>query len=366
MDDKLNNLKIILDKTVYSGTTFSKFSKVKVLQEIDKTSKRKHMNFIKPLISYVVLTLISIGIGTYTFIEINENNAVVPTEHTNEYENSSNNNEGLEIETTTETENENNDTQKDISVNDPTMSFPYIIFNNYFYKKTEKVISEEELDKKVGEVKRIGDWNIKKSGDSNEIPPGPIYSVVGYDSEEYIAGKGVIYENNTNKPGYILFKKEEPVEQVDSIGIINAKGDPEETEIAFNNIKKLIPELLGFETLKDKYTLFLVSYLQESGPGVELIYTDINGNGLFISEYQSDLAPSNSRLVEKKDVRLEEWFKPVIVESFSLNGIEWEYFEDKNYNDFFLLGRKGEFYYEITFQGNYTIDNLKEIINHFN
>ena len=216
----------------------------------------------------------------------------------------------------------------------------------------------------MGEVKRIGDWNFKKDGDSNEIPPGrSIYSVKDKDKNEYIAAKGVVYKNQTNIPGYLLFKKEEPVIHPDQSLILNAKSDPEETEMAFKNVQRLVPNILGLQELEQQYTLSFVSYLEEHGPGVNLYYSDNSdtNNVIYLLEYKNGLFPHNSRMVENPDPR-NPWEPPVLSETFELNGFNWEYYEDKYYDDFFLLGERNDYLYEVTVQGEFSLDDLKDIV----
>ncbi|WHY59900.1 hypothetical protein [Cytobacillus firmus] len=64
----------------------------------------------------------------------------------------------------------------------------HIVFNGYYYIKGDQV-SQNEIDTRIGEVKRIGTWEIAKDGDSNEVPPGPIFSLKDRDSQEVIAAK---------------------------------------------------------------------------------------------------------------------------------------------------------------------------------
>ena len=57
------------------------------------------------------------------------------------------------------------------------MRYGYIVLNGFYYVKTGETIPKEQLGQQVAKVERIGDWEIKKTGDSNEVSPGPIYSI---------------------------------------------------------------------------------------------------------------------------------------------------------------------------------------------
>ncbi|MGY3715892.1 hypothetical protein ACWE42_10245 [Sutcliffiella cohnii] len=361
MRKDLNNLKSILNNTIYENTHFSESSKNKVRKRIDGNQSVKFYYKMKPIVSFIVLFSITASLVTFTFNMMNNKDVV---EHENSAlikSNGSSNSDAKDVDANINTSKE---IKENIVAHNAIKSYPYIIFNNYYYKKTDEEITEDQLGEIMGEVKRIGDWNFKKDGDSNEIPPGrSIYSVKDKDKNEYIAAKGVVYKNQTNIPGYLLFKKEEPVIHPDQSLILNAKSDPEETEMAFKNMQRLVPNILGLQELEQQYTLSFVSYLEEHGPGVNLYYSDNSdtNNVIYLLEYKNGLFPHNSRMVENPDPR-NPWEPPVLSETFELNGFNWEYYEDKYYDDFFLLGEKNGYIYEVTFQGEFSLDDLKDIV----
>jgi beta-lactamase regulating signal transducer with metallopeptidase domain len=271
------------------------------------------------------------------------------------------------------------------SINDQP-NYAYIVLNGFYYKKTNEEVSSDQLGEQVGEVKRIGDWAIKKSGDTNEIPPGPIFSIKGRN-DEYIVGKGVVFKNGQNLEGYLVFQKADKVKESNTNNILNAKGDPEETKIAFENVKQKIGTLFGFIDIDSRVNLQSVSYSE--GAIVNLIYgiqegDKKNGNDLiqgflFIYQYEKSFPLKNSRFVKPVEYEMIEgengtiaeksrdvkWEKPKLIESFKLNGIEWGAYEDSYYNDLVIKGQTEKFNFEITTQGNFPIDKIKELLRFY-
>lgn len=267
---------------------------------------------------------------------------------------------------------------------DGQSNYPHIVLNGFYYKKTDEEVTSEQLGEQVGEVKRIGTWAIKKSGDSNYIAPGPIYSVKDRSSDEYIVGRGGLFKDGVNKLAYIVFKKEEPVQQVDYDKILNTKGDLEEALIAVDNIKRKMDNFYQINNT-DRVELNYVSYLPENGPGAELIYNireadktvngETNQGMLFIKEYAKQLQPSSSRfekyvwkIVLNGDVgtkQKQEALPPVLIDKFEMNGILWSYYTDQERNDIVLRGEKDDMYYEVTTQGDFSLEKLKELLIYF-
>lgn len=97
---------------------------------------------------------------------------------------------------------------------------------------------------------------------------------------------------------------------------------------------------------------------------------------LFIYQYNKDIQLKDSRFnkpveygvvkgvdgkftTKKRDIA---WKKPVLAESFSLNDISWEVFEDAYYNDLVFKGQTEKYNIEITTQGNFPIDRMKDLL----
>ena len=85
----------------------------------------------------------------------------------------------------------------------------YVVFDGHYYRMVDEV-EQSKLGSQIGEIKRIGDWEIKKDGDSNTVGQGPIFSVIDKTPKEVIATK--LW---SNRDVYVLFERKEPVEQPD-------------------------------------------------------------------------------------------------------------------------------------------------------
>lgn len=375
MEDKLKHLRKSMDKTVFKDAAFQSYEKVKILNEFNKRKRNIRFNF-NPILSFAVCTFLFIGIGMFVFNELNEEGTNKPQGNT-----------ASDIDSEPKDLDHDKDEQEDnIETNKLEPSYPYIVLNGYYYKKTNEVIQPEKLGGEIAEVKRIGNWAIKQSGDSNEIAPGPIYSVEGRESTEYIASKGVINENGKNQSAYLGFKKSEPVEQPDKDSILSSKGDEKEAQIALDNIKGEVVDLYQFTGKGKRVILFAANYMAENGPGAELIYNVPEANKkeenhtidgiLFIYEYKKELPPSQSRfnqnvkwerikkgnevIKQKKDIEM-----PIKIEEFNINGISWSYYKDQEYQDFILRGEKNSMYYEVITQGEFTLESLKILLEEF-
>jgi small nuclear ribonucleoprotein (snRNP)-like protein len=370
IEDKLKHLRKSMDKSVFSDTTFESSEKAKILNELNRRERNGRFN-LNSILSFAVCTFLFIGIGVFVFNQVNE-------EETNQTQG----NTSLDIsDGLVQDTDEKND---NLGTKEVEPSYPYIVLDGYYYKKTNEVVSSDEIGEKIGEVKRIGDWAIKKSGDSNEIPPGPIYSVNG--KIDYIAGKGVIYKEGKNQAAYIAFKKEEPVEQPEKDSILSSKGDLEEVQIALKNIKEKIGVLYSFVGLDNRVSLNAANYSPENGPGVDLVFNvpeadkadddHIIDGMLFIRGYKKNTLPSNSRFLQQDEwKRIKngntlikqkvEFVPPTLIETFKINGITWGYYEDNIHNDFILRGEVNNIYYEVTTQGYFTFERLKELLEGF-
>jgi hypothetical protein len=374
MEDKLKNLKEIMDKTTFKTTTFDSHEQTKILNRLYKREKLPKFN-LNSLLSFATCSVLFIGIGVFVFNQLNgvEGNQMQgnTTFNTNEEQKSLI---------------KDKDESKESEAKKNEYSYPYIVLNGFYYKKTNEVIKPEKLGEKIAEVKRIGDWAIKQSGDSNEIAPGPIYSVKGSDPTEYIASKGVINKEGKNQSAYIVFEKHESVEQPPKDSILSSKGDIKEVQIALENIKEEVVDLYQFTESGDRVSLFAANHLKENGPGAELIYNvpeankkedDQTINGiLFIYEYKKELPPSQSRfnqnaewerikkgnevIKQKKDIKM-----PIKIEEFYTNGIHWSYYKDQEHQDFILRGEKNNMYYEVITQGEFTLESLKTLLEEF-
>ncbi|PEZ08190.1 transcriptional regulator [Bacillus sp. AFS018417] len=265
----------------------------------------------------------------------------------------------------------------------------YIVLNEFYYVKTGEIAPKEQLERQIGKVERIGEWEIKKTGDSNEVPPGPIFSIKGKDPEQFIAAKGVTYENGESKAAYLVFEKKEPVtNEIDETSILSAKNDETEVNIAYKNVKKLLPSMYEYRDNTGTTTLTQVSYAKDLGPGVVLYYRvpskdtrDEHGNEVqgFIMAYQYDKSKKLEQswfrtepVLEPKKfsdgaIRMEkvgEQPAPELIESFVKNDTNWGLYK-KYTGQYFLKGEHGNMIYELQLQGDFKPSNAQITANNF-
>lgn len=257
----------------------------------------------------------------------------------------------------------------------------YIILDGYYYRATGEMLSEEKLGDKIAEINRIGEWQIKRSGDSNVFPPGVIYSIKGKDVKETIAVRVSIGKEDKGPYGYVVLLRSEKVEQPDINKIIGAKNDPEEVAIALTNIRAIAPYLYELKTEQNGVTPNLATYRSDNG--VTLCYSipeadDNETQGfLFVYEYPKEIAEKITNSAFSPEIKSEivtidgkkvknyapdsNYKPPTASETFELNGIQWSY-----YGDHLLRGEKEGYYYEVQTQGKFTHDSLVRLLKDFN
>lgn len=373
MDNKLNRLKERMDRTVLKEGLMDQGEKNRIINAAVNGKEKPKKYYLAHILSTVLFFSVFLFLGSLIYDKMfpsNTNNAQTPKQRESVVEQTNPNLQDKEHFSEDLTEN------------------PYIVMDGYYYRKTREIVSPEQLGTQVGEVKRIGDWAIKRTGDSNEIPPGPIYSIKGKE-QDYIAGKGVAYINEQNVEAYLVFKKVDKVETTNTDHILSAKGDSEETGIAFENIKKKIGSLYGFVGTNSRTQLSSVFYSE--GPTVSLIYQvpegddttdknfDVIQGVIFIEQYHKGTKNTKTRFikpepyVKEKDSNgnytgelLEvEWEKPRLIESFDLNGVKWSLYKDTYYDDYVVLGHTKEYNFEITTQGNFSLETIKELLKFY-
>lgn len=227
IDSQLKNLKEKMDKTVLKQGTFSAAEKRRILDAAKngQLKVKRHRNFLLPLLSVIVTAGLFFSIGSILFLNFDETKEEgAATQDKIALQEEPN---GILMEkSSVENEQANLNAEQDAMIMSESESsyFPSIVLNGYYYKKTEDIVPEEQLREQVGEVKRTGDWVLKKSGDSNGIPPGPIYSIKNR-SEEFIAAKVVVFKDGKNVTRYLVFQKAEPVAEGESNKIKKAEKD---------------------------------------------------------------------------------------------------------------------------------------------
>lgn len=108
----------------------------------------------------------------------------------------------------------------------------YIILSGHYYYATVQQVPVSKIGEKVSTVKRVGDWNMKSDGDSNEFPPETANdSRIGEKYAVKVTMKQLNFLSS-----YIEVQRGDQVEQPELKTILSAKNNPEEVEIAFDNI----------------------------------------------------------------------------------------------------------------------------------
>jgi hypothetical protein len=384
VENQLKNLKKSMDKTIFMSGNLSSIEKKRILTTVLHGEVQRKKNYFASIMSSILIAGFSIVIGNFIIQNMFDSNSLgnqhpvstvkIAETHKNE--------QMTQVKSVKQIENSEQSTSKD---EQPT--YPYLIFNGYYYKKTNKEIPTDQLGTQIGRVERTGDWAIRKSGDSNEVPPGPIYSVNG-KTKDFVAAKGVAFKNGNNISAYLVFQKADKVIEPNIDLIINSKGDQQENHIAFENIKNKIGTLYGFVGINSKAKLQSISY--NDGPIVQLSYRATEGDfqseqgliqgTLLINQHGKEFKPKDSRFerpvvlekVKKKDGSIAfmqkkemSWKKPVKIEDFSLNGINWELYQDSFHKDLVLKGETEQYTIEITTEGQFNKDQLKDLLESY-
>lgn len=146
-------------------------------------------------------------------------------------------------------------------------------------------------------------------------------------------------------------------------------------------------DLYAFEDLGEEVQLTLANY--EPGMGATLYYRvseadvtrsdgpEIQGT-LFLYEYPKNDEPYMNSAFTAPMVILEKngdsivqgpdpnFTPPKPIETVNIGDIEWNYYElERDQGDKLLRGQKGNIYYEIQTQGNFTKELIFELLNHF-
>ncbi|WP_043933827.1 hypothetical protein [Bacillus sp. EB01] len=147
--------------------------------------------------------------------------------------------------------------------------------------------------------------------------------------------------------------------------------DPEETEIEVIEHADTIPEHVGavleilhketpfiyeFSTSQlkihsaslERYKQFNHAYLTYEEPGSSVVY---------VRAYHKDSTVRSNWVYN--------WEKGKELDQFNLNGIEWRVFEVKDNPDHYLIGSKGDFTYEMIFQGDSNLQEISELLKSF-
>jgi hypothetical protein len=227
MDEQLKHLKESMDRTLLKNGSFRPDEKQNILRAIqnEKRKRERRRRRLATGLSVALSFCLLIGLSwvVYTHLHDKPNSFADKSlssasqkdsqEASNGQQYSNNNGNDNAVHPSINADiNTYKATDKQIEKLDKPY-FTYVVFKNYYYKETGDMVTEDKLGQEIGRIRRTGDHNVKKSGDSNDLQPGPIYAIHGEDPAIYIAAKGSIIRNGKNEVGYLIFKKFAPVEQ---------------------------------------------------------------------------------------------------------------------------------------------------------
>jgi hypothetical protein len=367
MEEQLKHLKESMDNTILKPGLVTPFQKQKLLEGVLNGNKKPIRNhYVTPVLSVAFTLMLTIGLGTLIYKNIEEPSTSAKPKSTHLSQGSF----------TKQPDNKVQDNKEF------TPNFPYIVFNGYYYKETSEKTDSAQLGKEVGKVNRTGDWAIKKEGDSNEVPPGPVFSIEGKDSSRYIAVKNP--RENGGKLNYVIFEKAEKIIPTDTSEIETAKNDPTEVNAAIQNATKGVGPLF---TLDEKYQPISFSYTNEQV--IQLAYKIpegdkvINGDNvpgeLYIDEYEKNIEIKKSRFIKPVEStivkkgnhykavpkKVTNWSPPTLIKSSIINNVKWGFYKDEYHKDIVVKGETDKYNFEITTQGSFSLELLERILKDF-
>jgi len=217
---------------------------------------------------------------------------------------------------------------KKLYENEPVQSqyYDYIVHNGFYYVPISEEINLDKLDKKIGQVTRIGEWQIKEEGDTLQYIPGTKYYSIKDVSEAQKIAVGILEgtKKKLNVTKYQVFERKEPIEAIKQDKVYSAKGDEQEVGIAIQNIRKQIP---FFREIKSSELKVQLINLENDGEQylVKSIYApkDVKGDNskiIFMCQYQKGYKVTNDADFVHEDK---------ILSSFTLNGMKWKEYAPK-------------------------------------
>jgi hypothetical protein len=244
-----------------------------------------------------------------------------------------------------------------------------LVHDGHYYVPIDEDVQKNKLEDKLGEVTRIGNWKFPEEGDTPEYIPGTkYYSVQGVSEKEKIAveiwgGK----KQDMKVLKYQVLERKEPVMKVNEEIVFSGKSDPKEVSVALDNIREHIP---FFHEIKAADLKTFSVGMRNDGKGYLVntyyISTDVRDGSekvIFVRQYEKgyDVSYDNDFANEKNKV----------IETFSLNGIEWKAYqpkyleqetkENRNRQRPVFIGQKGDIVFEVASQV-YNVEQVKKYL----
>lgn len=217
----------------------------------------------------------------------------------------------------------------------------YLVHDKFYYIDTNNFINKSELGREIDHVKRVGDWNILKEGDTSSFTVGSkYYEIKGVAPSKKIAIEIPKGRNDNDIVDYKVLGREKAIEKVNEKVIYSAKSE-EEIVIALKNINKVAPAFYKFDL--QNYELTEVS-LKSNGKGflINSTYKEKNNDNNYIFMRQYEIGTKLDGLGTYDH-------DPLLLEKFSLMEFNWEQYKSE-WNNSYFLGTKENIVIEISSQ----------------
>lgn len=100
---------------------------------------------------------------------------------------------------------------------------------------------------------------------------------------------------------------------------------------------------------------------------------------MYVKQFSKKYSPDDSRFIRPKNYelrsnkkayateqkRIDTWNQPRFIKSIVINDLYWDVYEDDYHNDTVLRTEINNYIVEITYQGNFTIKALEELLGFF-
>ncbi|MCX7569368.1 hypothetical protein OS242_05295 [Tumebacillus sp. DT12] len=231
----------------------------------------------------------------------------------------------------------------------------YVIHDKAYYVPTEEIVPPEQVGAELGRVQRIGDWALKREGDSNAYPPqmNVYYVRNGADPKKEIV---LLAKNNSADPGVYTVMRRAAVVAVDTSAILHAKNDQEEVGYVLENIRRLNPSFYEFRDVEDSLVLHLAAYVPDQKL-VRMMY-GVKGESGTITVYEYPRAYAGSSR-ESMHGPMYDDAGTAVTSEFEEAGLLW-----KRYKAVYVT-RQEDTFYEVHIETQKTEDEVRRLLRYF-
>lgn len=241
---------------------------------------------------------------------------------------------------------------------EPQVSEPpsgaYLIHDNAYYVPTEETVPQQRLGMQLGQVERIGDWALKREGDSNAYPPqiNSYFELSGVDPKEKIV---LFAKENSGDPGKFLVMRRAAEVHVDTSLLLHAKNDPVEVRFVLENVRRLLPDFYQFWDRDGKLNVQLAAY--DPKTGLMRVMYGITGSSGTITVYQYPRSYAGASKESMYGPMYES--ANTATSEFEENGNLW-----KRYKSVYVM-KQGETFYEVHIQAEMSEDEFRQLLQTF-